>query len=122
MIGYVSTRYGARSVVDVRENVGSYLSLYGSIDGFFLDELSSGAADLPHYANITSYIRQVGRLQGEIACLKFLLIYQIAYICIIVLYCTVCRQVFYCSIQPGNSSTCGVHGPGGHRGSVRRLL
>lgn len=65
VIGYISTKYGVRSVVDTQKNVDSYLSLYSSIDGFFLDEMSSRAVDLPHYANISSYIRRIGRLEGD---------------------------------------------------------
>jgi Spherulation-specific family 4 len=56
--GYISTRYGQRPQTEVQQEITNYRSWY-SVDGIFLDESSSGTADLTYYQNIATFIRTV---------------------------------------------------------------
>ncbi len=56
VIGYVHTSYGARDIDVVKGEVDLYKQWYG-VSGIFLDEVSSGAAELPYYQNVSAYIR-----------------------------------------------------------------
>ena len=56
VIGYVHTSYGARDINVVKGEVDLYKQWYG-VSGVFLDEVSSGAAALPYYQNVSAYIR-----------------------------------------------------------------
>jgi hypothetical protein len=49
--GYVFTRYGQRSAALVQADLDAWTSLYGVSD-YFLDEVSSKAADLPYYRDV----------------------------------------------------------------------
>ena len=65
MIGYISTNYGNRPLSQLQNNVDLYLSLYSSIDGFFLDEGATSSATLPIYSAISNYIRQAAASRGK---------------------------------------------------------
>lgn len=56
VIGYVHTSYGARDINVVKSEVDLYKLWYG-VDGIFLDEVSSSAADLAYYQEAANYIR-----------------------------------------------------------------
>jgi hypothetical protein len=56
VIGYVHTSYGARPMSEVLSEVDLYKQWYG-VSGIFLDEVSSSAANLPYYQNVSDYIR-----------------------------------------------------------------
>ena len=53
---YVHTSYGARDSAAVRQDIDRYLSFY-RVDGFFIDEMASGAATAPVYTDIYGYIK-----------------------------------------------------------------
>ncbi|CAM9793614.1 unnamed protein product, partial [Ectocarpus fasciculatus] len=55
VIGYVHTSYTARSDADVRRDVDSYQAFY-NIDGIFVDEVSSAAAEVPYYTNVSNHV------------------------------------------------------------------
>ncbi len=67
VLGYVYTCYGrsqctsdvpsTRSVSDVLGDAGRYADWY-HVDGIFLDEMSSGTAELPFYTAVSSGLRQ----------------------------------------------------------------
>lgn len=56
VLGYVSTSYGARPVLEVENDINTYKSWYG-VDGIFLDEVHSDAAWLPYYTTLAACIR-----------------------------------------------------------------
>lgn len=57
-VGYVSTRYGKRDAKEVEADVKTWLKLYPSIEGFFLDEQSSKQEDVAKYQALCAFIRQ----------------------------------------------------------------
>ena len=59
VIGYVYTSYTGRSLNDVKADISKYLSLYPSVDGFFLDEATNDAlvAHQTYYLSLKQYIR-----------------------------------------------------------------
>ncbi|XDF36454.1 spherulation-specific family 4 protein [Paracidovorax avenae] len=59
LLGYVYTRYGARSASTVKRNIDSYLQLYGRglISGFFIDEMSTSPKRLAYYLDLYTYIK-----------------------------------------------------------------
>ncbi|MGY8560338.1 spherulation-specific family 4 protein [Paracidovorax citrulli] len=59
LLGYVYTRYGARSASMVKRNIDSYLQLYGRglISGFFIDEMSTSPKRLAYYLDLYTYIK-----------------------------------------------------------------
>ncbi|HEX4905837.1 MAG TPA: spherulation-specific family 4 protein [Acidimicrobiales bacterium] len=59
VLGYVATGYGAISVDEVVAQARRYERWYG-VDGIFLDEVSSEAADLAHYDGMTASLRADG--------------------------------------------------------------
>lgn len=68
VMGYVSTAYMARSLVDVKADIDTWLQLYPGIKGIFLDELKNfaDAGDNPYsindiiayYKELNDYIKQ----------------------------------------------------------------
>lgn len=56
VIGYVHTSYGKRPVADVHADVAAFYAWYG-VDGIFVDEVSSDAADAPYFAELSAFIR-----------------------------------------------------------------
>ncbi|MFH1814142.1 MAG: spherulation-specific family 4 protein [Pseudomonadota bacterium] len=56
LIGYVYTRYGARSETVVKAEIDLYYAQYG-VDGIFLDEMSNLAQHLGYYQALHAYIK-----------------------------------------------------------------
>jgi hypothetical protein len=56
ILGYVHTSYGARDFAAVRAEVEAYFRLY-SVDGFFLDEMSTDPSTIGYYARIRNLIK-----------------------------------------------------------------
>lgn len=56
VIGYVSTRYGQRSAATVKREIDTYKNWY-SVDGIFVDEVSSSTTSINYYKDIANYIR-----------------------------------------------------------------
>lgn len=63
VLGYVDTDYAARPAAAVLADVTRYLAWYG-VDGVFLDQVSSGAGDLPWYRRVIRLAREAGA--GEV--------------------------------------------------------
>lgn len=59
LAGYVDTRYGRRPINAVADDVATWVRRYG-VDGVFLDQVSSGLADLDHYAQLVVGVRAAG--------------------------------------------------------------
>lgn len=59
LVGYVSTDFGCRDIVDVKNDIDAYLiGIYaGKMSGIFLDEFFNDASDLPYYQEIYDHIR-----------------------------------------------------------------
>jgi hypothetical protein len=57
VLGYVATGYGTRPLADALVEVDRYRSWYG-VDGIFLDEAASGAAELPYYRALARHVRE----------------------------------------------------------------
>lgn len=56
IFGYVDTNFAARSAALVQADVDSWKTFYG-INDIFLDNVSSGPADLAYYTTQTNYVR-----------------------------------------------------------------
>ncbi|MBK7978317.1 MAG: spherulation-specific family 4 protein [Deltaproteobacteria bacterium] len=56
LVGYVYTSYGARDLAAVKADVDLYAGSW-AVNGIFVDEVSSGAADLTYYQPLYDYIR-----------------------------------------------------------------
>ena len=61
VVGYVHTSYGNRPQEDVLADVQAYRQFY-DVTHVFLDEVSSTAAELPYYGNISTAVRSAGGL------------------------------------------------------------
>jgi hypothetical protein len=61
VIGYVSTAYTNRALVDVEADIDKYVAWY-AMDGFFIDEMANNAntGHLDYYAAIYQYIKAKG--------------------------------------------------------------
>ncbi len=59
VLGYVATTYGARPAAAVQADIDRYESWYG-VDGIFLDETASDAAELPYYRALSRHARAAG--------------------------------------------------------------
>lgn len=60
MIGYVATGYGANPVAGLKSQIDSYQTFYGDfITGYFLDEGSINASDIPTYQTLHDYIKSI---------------------------------------------------------------
>lgn len=59
VLGYIATGYGAIAVDEVVAQARRYERWYG-VDGIFLDEVSSEAADLAHYDGMAASLRAEG--------------------------------------------------------------
>lgn len=59
VLGYVSTRRGARSRSDVESDIDKYYNWYNNIDGIFFDEASTstGTTELAYYLDIYNYVK-----------------------------------------------------------------
>src|SRR5665213_2413064 len=58
VIGYVHTSYGKRSLATVEAQVLAYHSFY-HLDGIFVDEMATDAADISYYSSLYSFIKNV---------------------------------------------------------------
>jgi len=56
VLGYVYTSYGDRPLAEVTAEIDAYALWYG-VDGIFLDESSSDAADLAYYQAAAAHVR-----------------------------------------------------------------
>ena len=56
VLGYVHTSYGRRDPAAVHAEVLAYFSWY-ALDGIFVDEVATAAADAPYYAALAAFIR-----------------------------------------------------------------
>lgn len=59
VLGYVPTHYATREPMEILAEVDAYLDWYG-VDGFFLDEVTSGPDGVPYYAGVVAAIRERG--------------------------------------------------------------
>jgi hypothetical protein len=59
VVGYVHTRFGSRPAAEVEADAGRYREWYG-VDGVFLDEASSDAAQLPYYRELRARLDEAG--------------------------------------------------------------
>jgi hypothetical protein len=64
VIGYIATSYGKRPLSEVRNEIDRWIDFYPQISGFFLDQQSSAAQDLPYYAKLRDHARQ--RVKGAL--------------------------------------------------------
>jgi serine/threonine protein kinase len=58
VIGYVSTKYGARPLLEVKGDVDRWLRFYPGIQGIFFDEQASSAEQVLYYAALYEYVRK----------------------------------------------------------------
>ena len=58
ILGYVYTSYGARAASVVEADIDQYYLCYG-VDGIFLDEVSTAAANLAYYQALHDYIHAI---------------------------------------------------------------
>lgn len=59
VLGYVHTSWGGRDSAVEQADVDAYLARY-PLDGFFIDEMASDAANLAHYSKLYAYIKGKG--------------------------------------------------------------
>jgi Spherulation-specific family 4 len=59
VVGYVDTAYARRELDDVADEAAAYARRYG-VGSVFLDQVSSGPADLPHYRELARRLRTAG--------------------------------------------------------------
>lgn len=59
VLGYVDTAYARRAPDDVADEAAAYARRYG-IGSVFLDQVSSGPSDLPHYRELVRHLRSAG--------------------------------------------------------------
>ncbi len=57
VVGYVSTEYGSRPLVDVQKDIDRWVEYYPQIGGFFIDQQSSSAEDVAFYLKIRDHAR-----------------------------------------------------------------
>lgn len=55
VLGYIYTNYSNRDLNEVKNDVDKWITLYGNIDGFFIDEAVNGKSE--YYRQITDYIK-----------------------------------------------------------------
>jgi len=59
-IGYIYTKWGDRSIDDVKADIDKWLELYSGIKGFFVDEAASSADKSEYYTELADYIKSKG--------------------------------------------------------------
>lgn len=59
VLGYLPTRYGTRDAMEVLAEAEDYLAWYG-VDGFFVDETTSGPSGVDYYAGLVGALRERG--------------------------------------------------------------
>ena len=65
ILGYVFTKYGARSITKVKADIDIYNSYY-DVNGIFLDEAASGINKLNYYQQLYKYIKAKSKLRTVI--------------------------------------------------------
>jgi len=60
ILGYVHTSYGDRDFEEVASDIRTFLRLY-TVDGFFLDEMSTDPSTTGYYARIRDLIKETDR-------------------------------------------------------------
>jgi serine/threonine protein kinase len=58
VIGYVSTKYAARPLPEVKEDVDRWVHYYPGIQGIFFDEQSSGPDQVHYYATLYEHVHK----------------------------------------------------------------
>jgi hypothetical protein len=58
LIGYISTRYAARPLLEVKAEVDHWIRFYPNIQGIFFDEQASAADHILYYAALYDYVRK----------------------------------------------------------------
>jgi hypothetical protein len=58
VIGYVSTKYAARPLREVKGDVDRWVRFYPGVQGIFFDEQASAADQVPYYAALYEYVRK----------------------------------------------------------------
>ena len=58
-IGYVYTKWGARDLNEVKNDINKWLDMY-NIKGFFIDEAANNEGNLSYYKNLYEYIKSKG--------------------------------------------------------------
>lgn len=61
VLGYVTSSYAVRPLADVKHDVDLYAQ-YFQVDGIFVDETTSSAANQPYYADLANYIQMQRKL------------------------------------------------------------
>lgn len=59
LLAYVSSKYGKAPIATVKQNIANYWKHYPELGGFFIDEQSSQAKDVPYYAEIREYVMAI---------------------------------------------------------------
>jgi len=59
VLGYVPTGYANRDAAVVKADIDRYVEWYG-VDGIFLDEVAHSADKVPHYQELSRYVRASG--------------------------------------------------------------
>ena len=57
VVGYISTKYGTRSLIDVQKDIDCWAEYYPQISGFFVDQQSSSADEVSFYLKIRDLAR-----------------------------------------------------------------
>jgi hypothetical protein len=57
LIGYISTKYAARTLLEVKADVDHWVRFYPNIQGIFYDEQASAADHILYYAALYDYVR-----------------------------------------------------------------
>lgn len=59
VLGYLRTRYGTRDAMEILAEAEDYLTWY-EVDGFFVDEVTSGPLGVDYYAGLAGALRDRG--------------------------------------------------------------
>jgi hypothetical protein len=62
VLGYVSTKYAARPLKDVKDDVDRWVRFYRGVQGIFFDEQASATEQVPYYVSLYEYVRKVSGL------------------------------------------------------------
>ena len=63
VLGYVATKYSAKTLFLTKGEIDLFLSFYPSLDGIFLDETSTHCEDVAYYKELYRYIRKEKKLK-----------------------------------------------------------
>jgi hypothetical protein len=62
VLGYVSTKYAARPLNEVKADVDRWVRFYPGVHGIFFDEQASAAEQVPYYASLYEHVRKASGL------------------------------------------------------------